>query len=89
MRNLLILILVPLLAASFAPQATLQRRTALLSSVTHGDGSFLYREEPTELERDVIRKEEGNPKHSSFHVVHGPETIDDKTDPAHTSHHHL
>ena len=88
MRNLLILILVPLLAASFAPQVTLQRRTALLSSVTHGDGSFLYREEPTELERDGILQE-GNPKHSSFHVVHGPETIDDKTDPAHTSHHHL
>ncbi len=34
-------------------------------------------------------KQEHDPKHSSFHVEKGPLSIDDKTDPVHSIHHHL
>ncbi len=41
------------------------------------------------LEREVIKEEQGKKKHSMYHIEHGPETIDDKDDPVHSSHHHL
>ena len=89
MWNILIFIIVLLhLASSFVPQTSLQRKTNLYSSLTNGFG-HLYRDEPNELERELINKEEHNPKHSSFHVEHGIESVDDKTDPSHSVHHHL
>ena len=78
MWNILIFIIVLLhLASSFVPQTSLQRKTNLYSSLTNGFG-HLYRDEPHELERELINKEEHNPKHSSFHVEHGIESVDDK-----------
>lgn len=58
-------------------------------SSTADDRNHLYRGEPTELEREILEKEEGNPKHSSFHVEHGPEYVVDKSDVLHSVHHHL
>lgn len=58
--------------------------TALASSAAN----HLYKQEPTDLERDVM-KQEHDPKHSSFHVEKGPLSIDDKNDPVHSIHHHL
>eukprot|EP01083_Nonionella_stella_P086959 241758_1 len=68
---------------SFIPQRNISLRRKTLVAV-----NYLYREEPTEVEREEM-KNLGNPKHSSFHVEKGPVSIDDKTDPAHSIHHHL
>ena len=88
MWNILLFIIVLLhLTNSFVPRTSLQRKTSSIS-VTNGIG-HLYREEPHELERELINKEEHNPKHSSFHVEHGIQSVDDKTDPSHSVHHHL
>ena len=87
MWNILLFIIVLLhLTSSFVPQTSLQRKTNL--SVTNGFG-HLYRDEPHELKRELINKEEHNPKHSSYHVDNGIESVDDKTNPAHSVHHHL
>lgn len=59
-----------------------------LSSTTD-DRSRLYREEPSALEREIIEKEEGRPKHSTFHIERGPEFVLDKSDVLHSVHHHL
>ena len=89
MWNILLFIIVLLhLTSPFVPQISLQRKTNLYSSVTNGFG-HLYRDEPHELERELITKEEHNPMHSSFHVAHGIESVDDKTDVSHSVHHHL
>ena len=91
MWNILLFIIVLLhLTSSFIPQTSLQRKTGTLqlSSVANGFG-HLYRDEPHELERELINKEEHNPKHSSYHVDNGIESVDDKTNPAHSVHHHL
>eukprot|EP00986_Skeletonema_menzelii_P017681 scaffold21036_cov80-Skeletonema_menzelii.AAC.5 len=64
-----------------------QVKTALSSTAADGR-NYLYREEPTDLERSVM-KEEHDPKHSSFHVDKGPLSIDNKNDPLHSVHHHL
>ena len=61
--------------------------TALASSAAN-ERIHLYKQEPTDLERDVM-KQEHDPKHSSFHVEKGPLSIDDKNDPVHSIHHHL
>lgn len=58
--------------------------TQLSSSMPH-----LYRDEPNPLDSDYIKKEEHDPKHSSFHVERGLDTIDNASDPAHSVHHHL
>lgn len=58
-------------------------------SSTADDRSRLYREEPSALEREIIEKEEGSPKHSTFHVERGPEFVVDKSDALHSVHHHL
>lgn len=71
-------------ANGFLTAQSRQRVTALCAV-----DSTLYNDEPTEARRDYIRKEEGNPKHSMFHVERGPERIDNKADPAHSLQHHL
>ena len=96
MNNLLltVTILAACLATNdaFVPSAhpihslQVQVKTAFASSAA--DRSYLYKEEPTDLEREVL-KEEHDPKHSSFHVEKGPLSIDDKNDPVHSIHHHL
>ena len=65
-----------------------QVKTALASSIT--DRSYLYRKEPTDVERKVMEQEEKHDvKHSSFHVEKGPMSLDNKNDPVHSVHHHL
>ena len=94
MFNILIIVLFFLgtvqVTHPFIYRPNVQRKTsvAVLSS-TADDRDYLYRQEPTALQREEIDKEEGNPKHSTFHVVRGPGFIDDKADPAHSFHHHL
>jgi hypothetical protein len=58
--------------------------TQLSSSMPH-----LYRDEPNPLDAAYIKKEEHEPKHSSFHVERGIDTVDNAADPAHSIHHHL
>ena len=58
-------------------------------SSTAGDRHYLYRQEPTPIEREEINKEVGDPKHSTYHVERGPMTVDNKNDYAHSTHHHL
>ncbi len=65
-----------------------QVNTALASSAANNERTHLYKQEPTDLEQDVM-KQEHDPKHSSFHVEKGPLSIDDKNDPVHSVHHHL
>ena len=85
MWNILILLLVILqLTQSFVPHSSLQRTTTL-----HLSSPYLYRQEPTLLEREVLSKEEGDQKHSSFHVEKGPTFVENKADPKHSVHHHL
>ncbi len=57
--------------------------------VSNSDRNYLYRQEPTELERKIIEEEEHDRKHSSFHIERGPDYVEDKSDSAHTIHHHL
>jgi len=71
---------------SVRPIHSLQVKTALASSTA--DRSYLYRDEPTDLERKVM-KEEHDVKHSTFHVEKGPMSVDNKNDPVHSVHHHL
>jgi hypothetical protein len=52
-----------------------------LSSSTH--------HEPNPLDSSYIKKEEHDPKHSTFHIERGLDTFDNKVDPAHSIHHHL
>lgn len=82
-------------ASAFLPPkqqiSTLVRnvKTSSTLQVSNADRSFLYRDEPTDLERQEIKREAGKTKHSTFHVEKGPEYVDDKFDPMHTLHHHL
>lgn len=62
---------------------------AVRLSSTADDRHYLYRQEPTDVERDLINKEVGDPKHSTYHVEHGPMTVDNTADYAHSIHHHL
>lgn len=55
-----------------------------LSPTTH-----LYQDEPNPLDSSYVKKEEHDPKHSSFHVDRGLDTFDNAADPAHSIHHHL
>jgi len=55
-----------------------------LSPSTH-----LYQDEPNPLDSSYVKKEEHDPKHSSFHVDRGLDTFDNAADPAHSIHHHL
>ncbi|KAL3797520.1 hypothetical protein HJC23_009884 [Cyclotella cryptica] len=55
-----------------------------LSPSTH-----LYQDEPNPLDSSYVKKEEHDPKHSTFHVDRGLDTFDSPTDPAHSIHHHL
>jgi hypothetical protein len=95
MNNLLLTIITFLVAClatndAFVPSArpihSLQVKTALAS--TAADRSYLYRDEPTDLERKAM-KEEHDVKHSTFHVEKGPMSVDNKNDPVHSVHHHL
>ena len=88
MWNILILLLIILqLTQSFVPQASLQKKT---KATLHLSSPYLYRQEPTPLEREVLSKEEGDdPKHSTFHVEKGPTFVENKADPKHSVHHHL
>lgn len=87
MWNILILLLVILqLTQSFVPHASLQKKT---KTTLHLSSPYLYRQEPTPLEREVISKEEGDPTHSTFHVEKGPTFVENKADPKHSVHHHL
>ena len=80
---------------AFVPHkyASSQKRLSIVQpsplSGTTDDRSHLYRQEPTELEREVLEKEEGNPKHSTYHVERGPDFVLDKSDVQHSIHHHL
>ena len=86
---LLLLLGIVQVAHSFVPAPQQHTIVALHLSSIAGGGGHLYRDEPTELERDLVKKEEHDPKHSSFHVEQGPGFADDKIDPAHSFHHHL
>ncbi len=99
MTNKLLLITITTLAACWAttdafvpsthPIHSLQVQVKTALSSTTADGrNYLYRDEPTDLERSAM-KEEHDPKHSSFHVDKGPLSVDNKNDPLHSLHHHL
>lgn len=78
-------LLLILSAESFiATSQQIKSLTRQFSSTPH-----LYRDEPKPLDSSYVKIEEHNPKHSSFHVERGLDTIDDKSDPAHSIHHHL
>ena len=82
MWNILILLLVILqLTQSFVPHASLQKKT---KTTLHLSSPYLYRQEQTPFEQ-----EEGDPKHSTFHVEKGPTFVENKADPKHSVHHHL
>ena len=49
----------------------------------------LHWDEPNELDSNYIKKEEHDPKHSSFHVEHGIDIVDVISDPVHSIRHHL
>lgn len=53
------------------------------------DTIFTVKSLSTDVERDLINKEVGDPKHSTYHVEHGPMTVDNTADYAHSIHHHL
>ena len=94
MSNILIVLLAFLgifqVTHPFTYRSVSQRRVRLATLSSTVDGrNYLYRQEPTALEREEIEKEEGKPKHSMYHVEAGPGLFDDKADPAHSFHHHL
>ncbi len=70
-------------------RSSMRSNTQILSLSSTTDRSHLYREEPTALKREILAKEEGSPKHSTFHVERGPEFVLDKSDALHSVHHHL
>ena len=44
------------------------------------DTIFTVKSLSTDVERDLINKEVGDPKHSTYHVEHGPMTVDNTAD---------
>ncbi|KAL7514926.1 hypothetical protein ACHAXN_013060 [Cyclotella atomus] len=61
------LLLLPLVEGFLAPSRTIKcLTTQLSSSMPH-----LYRDEPNPMDSAYIKKEEHDPKHSSFHVEQG------------------
>mmetsp|Transcript_18329 Transcript_18329/g.39589 ORF Transcript_18329/g.39589 Transcript_18329/m.39589 type:complete len:143 (-) Transcript_18329:2253-2681(-) len=69
--------------AFLSPSIKTKTISSLMSSTR------LYQDEPNPLDSSYIKREEHDTKHSTFHVQTGLDTIDDKSDPAHSIHHHL
>jgi hypothetical protein len=95
MKNNLVLLTVTFLTAclasteGFVPSA-LQTQVKTDLASTASDRSYLYRKEPTDVERKVMEEEaKHDVKHSTYHVEKGPMSLDDKNDPLHSVHHHL
>jgi hypothetical protein len=61
-----LLLALPVVECFVAPSRKICLTTQLSSSMPH-----LYRDEPNSLDAVYIKKEEHDPKHSSFHVEHG------------------
>ena len=84
----LIIVLLAGFAQAFTPTVPTKTSVALHLSSIAPDPNHLYRQEPTELERKEV-KNVHDPEHSSFHVEHGLESVDNKADPVHSVHRHL